>query len=164
MSESEKDIGKAVDLSNIDLDKMREKTAELPGLLPYAHTVGGVVIQPEDRGKIRGKAMAAMYQQTDRQMLQLYEQMQTLLDQAHALKNRVNVSERIYEAAMGFEPVINQVYYLYQKKDGSDVLSMVGPDEWGRSFRYEACLAKVILLADHTWEVMEYAHGADTVD
>jgi hypothetical protein len=157
-------LGKAIDITQIDLDKMKEKVTDIPGLLPYAHTVSGVSIKPEERGKIRGKAMSAMYQQTDRQLLQLYDQMQTLLEQAKSLKERVAVSERIYEAAIGYEPIINHVYYLYQRKTGEDLLSMVSPEEWGRSFPFEACLAKVILLADHTWEVIEYNNEATTFD
>jgi hypothetical protein len=31
----------------------KDKVAENPGLLPYAHTAGGAVIRPEDKGKIR---------------------------------------------------------------------------------------------------------------
>ncbi len=29
-----------------------DKVAENPGLLPYAHTAGGAVIRPEDKGRI----------------------------------------------------------------------------------------------------------------
>ncbi len=162
--EKSKPLGKAVDLTQIDLEQLKDKTTDAPGLLPYAHTVGGVAIQPEDRGKIRGKSMSAMYQQTDRQMKQLHDQMQTLLEQAQALKERVSLSERIYEAEQGFEPIIGHNYYLYQRKNGRDVLSMVAPTEWGRRFPYEACLAQVTLLSDHTWEVIEITNDANTVD
>jgi hypothetical protein len=143
-----------IDVSKIDLDRLKEKVAEMPGLLPYAHTVGGVPIAPEDRGKIRGKAMSAMYQQTDRQMKQLYDQMATLLEQAKYLKKRVGISERIYEAEMRFEPVIGQVYYLYQKDDESDLLSLVSPMEWGARLPFKAFLAEVQMLSDHTWEII----------
>lgn len=130
-----------------------EKVAENPGLLPYAHTAGSAVIKPEDMGKVKGRSVLAMRQQTDRQMNQLYEQMEILAKQAKLLAERKEISERIYDAAMGFEPIINQTYYLYEKEDGSDLLSLVSPDEWGRSFKYSKYLAKVLLLADSTWDV-----------
>jgi hypothetical protein len=57
---------------------------------------------------------------------------------------------------MSFEPIINHNYYLYEKPDGNDMLSMVGPDEWGRKFPFTRFLAKVFLLADHTWHVEFY--------
>ena len=130
-----------------------DKVAENPGLLPYAHTAGGAVIKPDDMGKVKGRSVLAMRQQTDRQMNQLYEQMEILAKQAKMLAERKEISERIYEAAMGFEPIINQTYYLYEKEDGTDLLSLVSPSEWGKSFKYSKFLAKVLLLADHTWEV-----------
>jgi hypothetical protein len=130
-----------------------EKVASNPGLLPYAHTAGSAVIKPEDLGKAKGRSVLAMRQQTDRQMNQLYEQMEVLAKQAKLLAERKEISERIYDAAIGFEPIINQIYYLYEKEDGSDLLSLVSPDEWGRSMKYSKYLAKVLLLADHTWEV-----------
>lgn len=145
---------KPVDLASIDLERNRDKIAELPGLLPYPHTVGGALIKPEDKGKIKGKSLAAMHDQTDRQFRQLHEQMQTLVEQAKYLQKRVEISERIYQAQMGFEPVYYVHYYLYRRKNGQDVLSMVAPEEWGRSFPFEQFLAEVRLLSDHTWEVV----------
>ena len=130
-----------------------DKVAETPGLLPYAHTAGGAVIKPDDMGKVKGRSVLAMRQQTDRQMNQLYEQMEVLARQAKLLAERKEISERIYDAAMGFEPIISETYYLYEKEDGSDLMSLVAPEEWGRSFKYSRYLAKVKLLADHTWEV-----------
>ncbi len=129
------------------------KTAENPGLLHYAHTAGGAVIRPEDMGKAKGKAQMAMRQQTFDQLEKLHRQMQLLAAQATEIQQRIKISERIYDAQMSFEPVINHTYYLYEKSDGSDVLSMVGPDEWGRKFPFNLFLATVILLADHTWKV-----------
>lgn len=134
----------------------KDKVAETPGLLPYAHSTGGALIRPEDKGRIRGNAMTAMYDQTDRQLEQLRQQMETLMKQAKSLGERVTVSEMIYQADIPFEPVIHHIYYLYQrKKDGKHVLSMVSPEEWGLKIPYEY-LATVRLLGDHTWEVM---HG-----
>ena len=131
----------------------KDKVAENPGLLPYAHTAGGAVIRPEDMGKVKGRSVLAMRQQTDRQMNQLYEQMEVLARQAKLLAQRKEISERIYDAAMGFEPIINETYYMYERDTGEDLLSLVAPNEWGRSFKYSRFLAKCLLLADHTWDV-----------
>jgi hypothetical protein len=133
------------------IDKI--KVAENPGLMEYAHTSGSAVIRPEDVGKVKGKAQLAMRQQTNEQLGKIYKQMELLAQQAKEIKNRIDISERIYDAAIGFEPIINHTYYLYEKKDGSDILSMVAPSEWGRSFPFNQFLARVFLLADHTWKV-----------
>jgi predicted transcriptional regulator len=146
---------KPIDINKIDLEKEKDKIADYPGLIAYAHNVGSAIIKPEDKGRIKGNAVAAMHDQTDRQFRQLFEQMQTLVQQAEYLKKRVEVSERIYQSTMGFQPVINQIYYLYQKNDQTDVLSMVSPTEWGKNMPYKNFEAKVRLLADHTWEIIE---------
>jgi len=143
-----------VDLSKIDLEKEKDKVADFPGLMEYAHHVGSGLIKPEDKGKIKGRAMAAMREQTNMQMQQIYEQMKTLASQAKDLQSRVEVSERIYTAQMSFQPLVGQTYYLYEKEDGSDVLSMIAPDEWGKKKKpFTKFIARVSLLADHTWNV-----------
>ncbi|MCU0448199.1 MAG: DUF2452 domain-containing protein [Microscillaceae bacterium] len=130
------------------------KVAENPATLPYAHTVGGVVIKPTEQGAIKAKALTAMQQQTDKQMQQLYEQMQTLAEQAKSIQSRVEVSRYVYEAEIPFEPVIGHTYYLYLRENGRYFLSMIAAYEWGKSMKF-TYIAKVSLLADHTWEVLE---------
>jgi hypothetical protein len=143
-----------IDIDRIDLDRMKEMTTENPGLLPYAHTSGGAIIRPEDKGKITGRAVSAMHSQTDMQMAQIYQQMQLLADQAKLIQKRVEVSERIYQASIGFEPLINHIYYLFEKEDGTDFLSMIAPEEWGRRKGFASFVAEIKLLADHTWEIL----------
>lgn len=134
----------------------KDKIAENPGLLPYAHTVGGSVIKPIDEGRVKGNALAAMEQQTDMQMAQLYKQMELLAKQAEAIKKRVEVSQMVYEAKMSFEPKIGHTYFLYQQKDEKWVVSMVAPNEWGRKgIPFESFIAQIRLLSDHTWEIIE---------
>ncbi len=150
---AKKDTTPAEDAFVNPIDK--DKVAETPGLLPYAHTAGGAVIRPEDKGRIRGNAMTAMYDQTDRQMEQLRRQMETLVNQAKSLNERMAISEAIYQAEIPFQPVIHHIYHLYQrKKDGAHVLSMISPEEWGPRMPYDF-LASVRLLGDHTWEVLQ---------
>jgi hypothetical protein len=112
------------------------------------------LIKPEDKGKITGRAVAAMHSQTDMQMSQIYQQMKLLADQAKKIQARIEVSERIYGASISFEPLINHIYYLYQKSDGTDFLSMIGPEEWGRKKDWAAFIAEIKLLADHTWDIL----------
>lgn len=150
----EKKPGKKIDLDQIDLERMEEMTTENPGIIPFPHTVGAAMIKPEDKGKIKGRSLSAMYEQTELDMKQIYEQMQLLAKQAEKIQNRVQVSERIYQAKMTFEPLIGKVYHLYTNRKNEDVLSMVSPEEWGEiPFKSFICSAK--LLSDHTWELLE---------
>ena len=134
----------------------KDKVAENPGLLPYASNVGGFAIKPVDKGRVKGNAMAAMEEQTNVQMAQLYKQMETLVKQAEVIKERVETSQKIYLAQMNFEPIIGHIYHLYEKGHQDWVVSMIAPHEWGRKgMPYETYLATVRLLSDHTWEVVK---------
>jgi hypothetical protein len=92
--------------------------ADNPGLMEYAHSAGGAVIKKEDMGKTKGRAQLAMRQQTDEQLLKIYRQMEVLAQQTKEIKDRITISERIYDAEMGFEPLINHRYFLYEKRNG----------------------------------------------
>lgn len=133
----------------------RDKITDIPGKITFPHHVGSAVVRPEDKGKIKGRAMMAMRDQTQREMSQLYEQMQVLVRQAEEIKSRVEVSEKIYLSTINFEPVINHIYYLYEKEEGENILSMISPEEWGKSMPFRKYLAKIKLLSDHTWDILE---------
>lgn len=150
-----KQSGKKINVEEIDMERMGEMTTANPGLIPFPHTVGAAMIKPEDKGKIKGRALSAMYEQTELDMKQIYEQMQLLAKQVETIQNRVEVSERIYQAKMTFEPLIGKVYHLYENKDGEDVLSMVSPQEWGNKIPFNAFICTAKLMSDHTWDIIK---------
>ena len=125
---------------------------QILALLPYAHMRGGFVVKPEDMGRAKGLAIEAMEGQVNEQLKQIYQQVETLARQAKAIRTRAEVSYKIYQCDLRFEPRINQVYHLYESEDGLPQLSLVAPDEWTTDKTH---LATVRLLADHTWEVIE---------
>lgn len=143
-----------IDVDQIDMKRMKDRTTDLPALLQYAHSIGGFSIVPTEQGVIKGQSMMAMKEQTEMHMGQIYDQMQLLAEQANKLKRRAEISFEIYDANMGFKPLIGQTYYLYQK-EGSKLLSIVSPKEWGKNMPFEKFLAEVRLLADHTWDIIE---------
>ncbi len=133
----------------------KDKITEHPGLVHFAHHVGSALIRPADMGKVKSRALNAMEQQTHLQMKQIFEQMEKLAEQAEKIRRRVEISQEIYRCEMGFEPIIGHVYHLYEKENGGKVLSMIGPNEWGRSFPYAEHIESVKMLGDHTWEILE---------
>lgn len=146
---------KPIDVESIDLDKMKQYTTDIPGLIEYAHSVGSFAIAPTQKGTIKGRALKVMEQQTQMQMDKLFEQMQLLAKQAREIQNRADVSLQIYDAVIGFEPNVGDDYYLYEKKNGDKLVSLVAPKEWGKSIPFKKFIAKVKLLADHTWDIIE---------
>lgn len=121
-------------------------------VLPYSSSVSGAVIKPNEAGLIRHHALTAMEEQTNMQLTQIRQQIELLAIQAKEIYQRKELSMIIYDAKLSFSPVIGQLYYLYQNKDDSHLLSMIGPKEWGAKNPYKNFVAAVKLLADHTWK------------
>ncbi|MFT3823552.1 MAG: DUF2452 domain-containing protein [Chitinophagaceae bacterium] len=121
-------------------------------VLPYSASVAGAVIKPTEEGVIRHKALTAMEEQTNMQLEQIRKQIELLALQAQEIQKRKELSFIIYQAKLNFAPVIGQTYFLYEKNDGTHLLSLVSPKEWGSgSGPFKRFVAAVKLLADHTW-------------
>lgn len=120
-------------------------------VLPYSASVSGAVIKPTEEGMIKHKALTAMEEQTHMQLEQIRKQIELLALQAQEIQKRKDLSLMIYNARLSFKPNIGQTYYLYEKQDGSHLLSLVSPKEWGKNGPFKQFIAGVRLLADHTW-------------
>ncbi|WP_235296223.1 DUF2452 domain-containing protein [Portibacter marinus] len=131
----------------------KDKIAKNPHSLEYAHNVGSAVIKPIDKGRIKGLAVKAMYEQTDLQLSQIKEQIDLLAHQAPAIQDRVYISEKIYQAECRFKPLIGKTYHLYETGENQWLLSMIAPEEWKNCPHSFVNSAK--LLADHTWDVVK---------
>jgi hypothetical protein len=121
-------------------------------VLPYASSAGSVVIKPTKEGVIKHKALSAMEEQTNMQLDQIRQQIELLAKQAQEIKKRKELSMMIYEAKLNFKPQIGYTYHLYEKQDGSHILSLVAPQEWGGNGPFKQFVSTVQLLADHTWK------------
>jgi hypothetical protein len=120
-------------------------------VLPYSASVAGAVIKHNEEGMIKHKALTAMEEQTNMQLDQIRKQIELLALQAHEIQKRKELSVTIYSAKLSFKPNIGQTYHLYEKNDGSSMLSLVSPKEWGKNGPFKKYIAAVRLLADHTW-------------
>jgi hypothetical protein len=120
-------------------------------VLPYSASVSGAVIRANEEGMIKHKALTAMEEQTNMQLQQIRKQIELLALQAQEIQKRKELSLMIYGARLSFKPNIGQVYFLYEKHDGSYMLSLVSPKEWGDNGPFKKFISGVKLLADHTW-------------
>ncbi|MFK7872814.1 MAG: DUF2452 domain-containing protein [Oligoflexales bacterium] len=143
---------KPMEITPEKLDRLKRMSAEKPGLQTHPHNVGAFAIQPLDENKSRSQSLLAMQQQTQMQLNQINEQVQSLTKQALKLQKRFQVSQQIYTAKMSFKPIIGQRYYLYENLSEKLFLSMISPDEWDHNYRF---ISAVELLADHTWRVLD---------
>lgn len=133
----------------------KDKMADNPGLMAYPHHIGSIVVRPEDVGKMKSRALSAMEEQTHRQLQQIQKQAELLAEQASAIRKRVEISYKIYQAKMPFEPFIGGTYHLYEQ-EGEYKLMMIGPHQWGKSKKHTLnFINSVTLLSDHTWEIID---------
>ena len=62
----------------------------------------------------------------------------------------------VYMAKVSFEPKIGHSYFLYERANEDWQISMVSPEQWGRKgMPFEAFIAKITLLSDHTWDISD---------
>src|SRR5688572_26013172 len=120
-------------------------------VLPYSASVAGAVIKANEEGMIKHKALTAMEEQTNMQLQQIRKQIELLALQAQEIQKRKELSLMIYSAKLSFKPNIGQTYHLYEKNDGTCMLSLVSPKEWGPNGPFKRFISSVKLLADHTW-------------
>ncbi len=133
----------------------KDKITETPSTLPYAHHVGSAVIKPTKKAVIKNRALTAMYDQTDRQLAQIKKQIELLAQQAKGIQNRLEISEKIYQADINFTPLMGHIYHLYEKQEDGWTLSMISPLEWGTRMPFAEFVGSVKLLSDHTWEMLD---------
>lgn len=146
-----------VELKNVDLDILKDRTTDIPGLIEYAREVGGFDIVPNQEGAINGKSIIALKGQTQIQLDMILEQMKVLAKQARNIQDRVELSNEVYQAQMNFEPIIGEIYFLFEKENGKKVMSMISPEEWAGRKGFKKFLCEVELMADHTWKVLRSA-------
>ena len=123
-------------------------------LAPIPLSVGSVIIKPEDKNQIKATAVLAMNHYAEQEIKMLKKQADLIIQQVREIENRLMVSEKIYQSDMRFTPVIGQIYHLYEKDDHYK-LSLIGPDEWGRTKTIGKYVASVKLLGDHSWDLIK---------
>ena len=156
MSDSKKLDEKPIKFTDREMEQMKKLTCQDPSLAKFATSIGSGKIAPLEESSIRSHSFKAMSEQVKSQMNQILEQMKLLAKQVEKLQNRQKVSEVIYLSKMSFEPIVGSTYYLYfSKKENRNILSMIGPSEWGKSKNELKFIAEVTLLADRTWEVVK---------
>ena len=107
------------------IDKVNLK----PMLMEYPSHVGAPKIEPQDLTSFKKHGL----NKVDRVMKRRYEE---LIKEAETLQNSMIVNQEVYESNYKFEPIIGEVYHLYDNSNGSKTLSMIGPNEWNKKHLY----------------------------
>ena len=116
-----------------------DNIADNPSLLPYASNVGAPPIIATDLTGFKQKGVMKAEKVLDRRY-------QELMEQAETLQKSFIITQEIYGSKYKFEPIIGDVYHLYEDSDGGRILSLIEPNLWNKKYLYSA-----ILNSDMTW-------------
>jgi hypothetical protein len=94
-------------------------------LLPYSTNVGAPVIKMGDVVSWKSRGINNVNKEFENKFNELKEQYESLM-----IEYKWN--ELVYNAKFSFEPVIGEIYHLYSNNDGTNVLSLIAPNEWNK--------------------------------
>lgn len=117
----------------------KEKVETKFNLLPYAGHVASPVIKPIDLTPFKRTAINKVEKVLDKQFKEL-------LKQAETLQKSYELNKEVYDATYKFEPIVGEIYHLYEDSNKNKILSMINPKEWSMKYLYS-----VILNSDMTW-------------
>jgi hypothetical protein len=110
-----------------------------PMVIPYPTHVGAPKIEPQDLTAFKKHGI----NKVDKVVKRKYEE---LIKEAETLQNSMVLQQEVYESRYKFEPIIGEIYHLYEDSDGGRSLSIIAPHEWNKKHIYS-----VVLNSDMTW-------------
>ena len=108
-------------------------------LKPYATNVGAPVITITDTTAWKNRSINKTNHKIKAKYLELKAEYEKMM-------NEFEYNTIIFNSAFSFEPVIGEVYHLYERKDGSSFLSLISPEQC--NFKP---LGSFYLNVDQTW-------------
>ena len=70
-----------------------------------------------------------------------------LKDEYQKLVEEYKWTKLVYESSYNFQPIIGEIYHMYEKNDKTLWLSLIGPNEWDQPY-----IGSFKLLTDGKWE------------
>ena len=116
-----------------------DKVNLTPNLMEYPHHVGAPQIVPTDLTPFTRNG-------TDKANKIFNRRYQELIKEAETLQKSFIVNQEVYDSSYKFEPIIGEIYHLYEGYNGRNTLSLIGPKEWNQKHIYSA-----VLNSDMTW-------------
>jgi hypothetical protein len=120
-----------------------DKVKLTPNLMSYPHHVGAPKIEPVDLTLFNSL-------QAHKVTKSLQKRADEISMLVKGLQEDYVLNLEMYSASRSFEPVLGEIYHLYEKTDGSHFLSLISPREWNKKYLYSGSLN-----SDGTWSKVE---------
>jgi len=104
-----------------------DNVADNPGILPYGSNIGAPAIKLENIGGWKQKNVEKVNKRIAQRYQELNEEIQKLVQE-------YEINQLVYGAKFNFEPVVGEIYHLYNGKDGISFLSLISPTEWNQPY------------------------------
>jgi hypothetical protein len=104
-----------------------DNVADNPGILPYGSNIGAPAIKLENIGGWKQKNV----EKVNKRIVQRYQE---LNEEIQKLVQEYEINQLVYGAKFNFEPVVGEIYHLYNGKDGISFLSLINPTEWNQPY------------------------------
>ena len=104
-----------------------------PNLLPYPQHVAAPVIVPTDITGFKRVGLEKVNKVFDKRYKEI-------LKEAETLQESFSISQEVYESTYKFEPIVGEIYHLYEQNNGTKFLSIIGPTEWNGNYQYSVML------------------------
>ena len=102
-------------------DKLQKFDANLK---PYPTSVGSQAFEPI---KVHKSTSVSANHYFNSRLEELREEYKKLIQE-------YNWTKLVYESSYAFQPIVGHTYHMYEKKDKSLWLSLIGPDEWNQPY------------------------------
>lgn len=119
-----------------------EETGYNASLLPYSTNVGAPVIKMDDVVSWKSRGISNVNKEFENKFNELKIQYLNLMKE-------YEWNELVYSAKFSFEPVIGEIYHLYNGEDGINFLSLISPQEWNKEH-----IGTFKLNSDKKWIVL----------
>ncbi len=119
--------------------------------LPYPASRLAPKIVPQDLTSFKSRGVGRVERELQQELVELREHYLGVID-------AFNWNKLIYESHFGFEPVVGEMYHLYEF-NGRHNLSMIEPEQWRQRW-----LGSFRLNADGRWQVEKVAEDFNLRD
>lgn len=116
-------------------------------LLPYSTSVGAPAIKMDDVISWKSRGINNVNKEFENKFNELKMQYQNLMQE-------YEWNEIVYGARFSFEPVVGEIYHLYQGDDGINFLSLISPTEWNKEH-----IGTFKLNSDKKWIVLNHKNS-----
>ena len=109
-------------------------------LKPYSTSVGAPVITIPDTITWKNRSINKINHKVGAKYLELKAEYEKMM-------REFEDNQLIFDADFTFEPIIGQIYHLYNRKNGKNFLSIIAPEQCNFD-----CIGSFYLNVDQIWE------------